>query len=82
MTDVLRDYLRQYSVDVSSPGIERPLRTPAHFGRVVGRRVKLRTTEAKKLKGEVVAADDTHVTIDENAIPYESIVRANLIDER
>jgi ribosome maturation factor RimP len=82
VTDVLRDYLRQYTVDVSSPGTDRPLRKPAHFARVVGRRVKLRTTEAKKLKGEVVAADDTHVTIDENEIPYESIVRANLIDER
>ena len=82
VTDVLRDYLREYTIDVSSPGIERPLRTPAHFSRALGRRVKLRTTEAKKLKGEVVAADETHVTIDENEIPYEHIVRANLIDER
>jgi ribosome maturation factor RimP len=82
VTDVLRDYLREYTVDVSSPGTERPLRTPAHFARVIGRRVKLRTTEAKKLKGEVVAADETAVTIDENEIPYDHIVRANLIDER
>src|ERR671927_1157730 len=43
VTDVLRDYLREYSIEVSSPGIERPLRTPAHFRRVVGRRVALRT---------------------------------------
>jgi ribosome maturation factor RimP len=82
VTDVLREYLRQYAIDVSSPGTERPLRTPSHFAGVIGRHVKLRTTEAKKLKGEVVAADATHVTIDENEIPYESIVRANLIDER
>jgi ribosome maturation factor RimP len=82
VTDVLRDYLREYTVDVSSPGIERPLRTPEHFASVVGRRVKLRTTESRKLKGEVVAADATHVIIDENEIPYEQIVRANLIDER
>jgi ribosome maturation factor RimP len=79
---VLRDYLREYSVDVSSPGIERPLRTPAHFARVIGRRVKLRTTEKKRLTGEVVAATESHVTVDENEIPYEQIVRANLIDER
>src|SRR5947208_3521495 len=39
VTDVLRDYLREYAVDVSSPGAERPLRTPAHFASVVGRRV-------------------------------------------
>src|SRR5438552_17463592 len=43
VTNVLRDYLREYSVDVSSPGFERPLRTQAHFRNVVGRRVTLRT---------------------------------------
>src|SRR6201997_1620265 len=47
VTDLLRDYLREYSVDVSSPGIERPLRTPEHFAQAVGRRVKLRTTESR-----------------------------------
>src|SRR6267143_4973785 len=31
VTDLLRDYLREYSIDVSSPGVERPLRKPAHF---------------------------------------------------
>jgi len=81
VTDVLRDYLREYTVDVSSPGTERPLRKPAHFAHVIGRRVKLRTRDGR-VKGEVVAADETHVTVDENAIPYEAIVRANLIDER
>ena len=82
VTELLRDYLREYTVDVSSPGIERPLRKPSHFADVIGRRVKVRTSEKQKLKGEVVAAHDTHVTIDENEIPYERIVRANLIDER
>jgi len=82
VSNLLRDYTREYSVDVSSPGTERPLRTPEHFTHAIGRRVKLRTTEAKKLKGEVVAAGSTHVTIDESEIPYEHIVRANLIDER
>ena len=81
VTDVLRDYLREYTVDVSSPGAERPLRKPAHFTRVIGRRVKVRTRSAR-MKGEVVAADETHVTIDENHVPYDEIVRANLIDER
>src|ERR671925_1604252 len=44
VTNVLRDYLREYSVEVSSPGVERPLRKPAHFERVVGRKVALRTS--------------------------------------
>src|SRR5436309_15395582 len=35
VTDVLRDYLREYTVDVSSPGVERPLRKPAHYARAV-----------------------------------------------
>src|SRR5882757_10011888 len=43
VTDVLRDYLREYTVDVSSPGIERPLRKPGHFARVLGSKVALRT---------------------------------------
>ena len=33
VTDVLRSYLDHYTLDVSSPGLERPLRTPAHFAR-------------------------------------------------
>src|ERR671938_1383599 len=43
VTNVLRDYLRDYSVDVSSPGIERPLRKREHFREAVGRRVTVRT---------------------------------------
>jgi ribosome maturation factor RimP len=84
VTDVLRGYLRRYTVDVSSPGIERPLRKPAHFRNVVGRRVALRTPERKRLRGEVVAAGERAVTVragdDELEIPYDDIIRGNLID--
>ena len=48
VTDVLRDYLREYTVDVSSPGIERPLRKPEHFRNVIGRQVQLRTGERRR----------------------------------
>ena len=91
VTDSLRDYLREYSIDVSSPGTERPLRTPEHFARAVGRRVQLRTAEKldgrAKFKGEVKDAGADAVTLgveDDTtvAIPYELIVRSNLIDER
>jgi ribosome maturation factor RimP len=82
VTDVLRDYLREYAVDVSSPGIERPLRKPEHFAGAVGHRVKLRTLGRRQLKGELVAADANHVQVDDTEIPYDEIVRANLIDER
>jgi ribosome maturation factor RimP len=85
VTDELRDYLREYGIDVSSPGLERPLRTRAHFAAAAGRRVRLRTPGRKRLTGEVVAAGDDAVTIRSNdedlAIPYDEIVRCNLIDE-
>jgi ribosome maturation factor RimP len=85
VTRVLSDYLRTYSVAVSSPGLERPLRKPEHFQRVVGRRVKLKTAERSKLRGEVTRADASAVTVAADAgevdIPYEQIVRGNLIDE-
>ena len=86
VTRVLWDYLRAYSVDVSSPGLERPLRKPEHFRSVVGRRVKLKTAERSKLRGEVTRAGENAVTVaadgGEVEIPYGQIVRGNLIDER
>jgi len=85
VTRVLWDYLRAYSVDVSSPGLERPLRKPEHFQRVVGHRVKLKTAERSKVRGQVKRADESAVTVAADAgevdIPYEQIVRGNLIDE-
>jgi ribosome maturation factor RimP len=84
VTDLLRDYLREYAVDVSSPGIERPVRKPQHFRNAVGRRVALRTAD-RKVRGEVVSAGERAVRIgvegNEVDIPYETIVRGNLIDE-
>ena len=85
VTSVLRNYLREYQVAVSSPGLERPLRTPQHFRNAVGRRVTLRTPERRRLRGEVVAAGERAVTVkteNENIeVPYEQIVRGNLVDE-
>ena len=86
VTRVLWEYLQTYSVDVSSPGLERPLRKPEHFQRVVGRTVKLKTAERSKVRGEVVRVDEDAVTVgvdgDELDIPYAQIVRGNLIEER
>ena len=68
MTNVLRDYLDRYTVDVSSPGVERPLRTPGHFRNAVGRKVAVRTAEPvagrTTFRGELVAAEreDAHAS--------------------
>ena len=85
VTDVLRDYLREYSVEVSSPGPHRPLRRQEHFEAAQGRRVKLRTA-GRKVSGEVLFAGERSVKVAatdgaETEIPYAEIVRANLIDE-
>ena len=85
VTDVLRDYLREYSVEVSSPGVDRPLRRREHFEAVLGRRVRLRTA-GRKLSGEVLSAGEQTVTVAasdgaQTEIPYAEIVRANLIDD-
>jgi ribosome maturation factor RimP len=89
VTDVLRDYLRDYALDVSSPGIERPLRTRDHFARAIGQRVTLKTSSdidgRKRFRGEVKGTRERAVTVTvdgaEMDIPYDAIVRGNLIDE-
>jgi ribosome maturation factor RimP len=85
VTTVLRPYLDRYSVEVSSPGIERPLRTRAHMERAVGQKVKLKTAVAR-LRGEVVAAGERSLRLEPRKgepvdVAYDDIVRANLIDE-
>ncbi len=90
VTNVLRSYLTVFAIDVSSPGVERPLRRRAHFSRAAGRTVAVRTADEiegrKRFRGQLVSADSETVTLATEAdgrvhIPYEQIVRANLIDE-
>ena len=90
VTRVLDDYRAAYTIDVSSPGPERPLRKRAHFESVVGRRVALRTgmeiEGRNRFRGEVIEAGDDAVMLEiadagPLRIPYEAIVRGNLIDE-
>ena len=89
VTEALRDYLDEYSVEVSSPGFDRPLRTKQHFERAVGQAVRVKT-ETGRARGEVVSAGEKTVQIQNGTgskedppveISYDSIVRANLIDE-
>jgi ribosome maturation factor RimP len=89
VTEALRNYLDEYSVEVSSPGFERPLRTKQHFERAVGQAVRVKT-ETGRARGEVVSAGEKTVQIQNGTgskehppveIPYDQIVRANLIDE-
>ncbi len=90
VTNLLRGYLDRYSVDVSSPGIERPLRTPAHFRSAVGRTVAIRTEAdidgRRRFRGTVADAEPTQLSLAVSGgarvqIPYDAIVRGNLVDE-
>jgi ribosome maturation factor RimP len=89
VTRVLDAYRAQYTIDVSSPGPQRPLRKPAHFAAAVGRRVSVRTEVEidgrTRIRGEVSAVADDAVTVETAEatlrIPYDAIVRGNLIDE-
>ena len=62
VTEILADYRGSYTIDVSSPGLERPLRRPAHFRAAVGHDVQLRTAAEiagkNRFRGTVVAATD------------------------
>jgi ribosome maturation factor RimP len=90
VTDALRSYLDRYSLEVSSPGFERPLRTRNHFAGAVGRTVSVRTdvevSGRKCFRGEVVEAGEDEATIEIGEerfeVPYDMIVRGNLIEER
>jgi ribosome maturation factor RimP len=84
VTEALRPYLDEYTVEVSSPGFDRPLRKREHFERAVGKKIRVKT-EAGRHSGTVLKAGERAVQIENGKgpadIPYDQIVRANLIDE-
>jgi ribosome maturation factor RimP len=78
----------RYTLEVSSPGLERPLRTPAHFAGAVGTTVNVKTrpgTEGeRRVAGVIEDADDAGVTIrldggDTRGLRYEEIERARTV---
>jgi len=89
VTRHLRDLLRDYTVEVSSPGPERPLTKLEHYRRFMGRRVRVRTREAiegrSDFKGELIGADDRGVALAGEwgtvTIPHERIRRSNLVKQ-
>lgn len=57
----------RYTLEVTSPGVERTLRTPAHFQREIGKTINIRlvdpNAEPRRFEGVLVAADDTTATV-------------------
>jgi ribosome maturation factor RimP len=78
-----------YALEVSSPGIERPLSKPEHFRRYVGRRARVRTrgdhAGRRSFTGELLGATDDAVTVAADtgvvSIPYADITRSNLVGD-
>jgi ribosome maturation factor RimP len=58
----------RYTLEVSSPGVERTLRTPAHFAKAVGETVSVKTRPQvpgdRRRKGRLTAADPEGVTLE------------------
>lgn len=80
----------RYHLEVSSPGLDRPLTKPADFQRFVGCQVQIATQEAnalgrKRFSGELASADDhgARIVVDGASydIPYASIARAKLVPD-
>ena len=61
-SDVMGDI--PYTLEVSSPGVDRPLIEPRHWRRAVGRLVRVKAAAEGTVQGRVLAADDDGVTID------------------
>lgn len=76
-----------YALEVSSPGLERPLRTPRDFQRRVGERVRVRTRGAvdgaRTHEGALVSADGEAIVVaaagGERRIPYGEIRSARTV---
>lgn len=84
--DVHEPISGHYTLEVSSPGINRPLRKPAHFVRYLGERIRVRTVEpidgqrnflgrlALVTAGAIAVADDQGKEV---TIPFPEIEKAN-----
>jgi ribosome maturation factor RimP len=87
--DVANTIHHAYRLEVSSPGIDRPLRRESDFVRFAGRRAKIRTTDAvegrRNFSGVLKGAKDGQVQIECDGrsypLPIATIVRANLVPD-
>lgn len=89
VTVQVRDLLGDYALEVSSPGLDRPLVKPEHFARFIGHEARIQTTEPvagrRNFTGRLTAADAEAVGIESEGeqfeIPFDLINRSNLVPE-
>jgi len=75
----------RYVLEVSSPGLERRLRTPEHFRRYVGSLISVKTVPTaegdRRVRGTMSGADDLGITVDGRRIAFADIERAQTVFE-
>jgi ribosome maturation factor RimP len=74
-----------YALEVSSPGLERPLRRPDHFRRAVGSTVSVKT-DGRRVRGVLTSADDDAFVIvrddaTEERVPYADAAQVRTVFE-
>jgi ribosome maturation factor RimP len=65
LLDVTPPISGEYRLEVSSPGIERKLKTLSHFEYSVGEKVKITTIDQLKIRGELLRVEGDEITIDD-----------------
>lgn len=75
----------RYTLEVTSPGLERPLRTPAQFRRFVGTVVDVKTRShvegERRIEAVLEDADDAGITVAGRRLAYDDIERARTVFE-
>lgn len=85
--DVEDPISNRYTLEVSSPGLDRPLAKPEHFKEVVGRNVKIKLSTLingrRRFTGELVEANDDFAVVEvdgeQTELPYDEMDRARLV---
>ena len=71
-----------YVLEVSSPGVDRPLTLPRHWRRAIGRLVKVEFADGTSAVGRLTSADDARARLDTDDgpkdFPYDGVARAQI----
>ena len=65
-----------YTLEVTSPGVDRPLTAARHWRKNVDRLVKVTKHDGEVFKARILAADEDHATLDNGPINYADVKRA------
>jgi ribosome maturation factor RimP len=74
--DVNEPTSEKYFLEVSSPGIERPLKTKEHFESSIGELVKITTTSGEKIEGKLQAVEDNKINVKNKIINLDNVKKA------